>query len=206
MALRINTVSEPFTDPKLALPAIAALERAEAMGLLPDASDIHRLDEAVLRRVLATLATKGIAVGLRPLFGRNRLDPAQVQAMIERLVDSLDGSPMPAEEVRSLASALEPALVARLVGVSPVTVNRWLRRERTAEGMHAARLHWLSGVVADLRTAYNELGTRRWFQRARPQLDGQSPADLLGRTWDPDGEPARRVRDLAAWLTSPAAT
>ncbi len=203
MSVRIETASEPFDEPDVALPAIAALERAEAMGLVT--GDIRHLDVRALRAALAQLSQHGVAVGLQPLLG-DQIDRERARMIVARLEEALEGSPAPTEEARSLGRVLETELLARLVGVSPVTVNRWIRAERAPSYVHAERLHWLSAVVADLRTAYNAFGVRRWFLRPRAQLDGQSPANELGRDWDPDGDSARRVRELASWLTSPSAT
>jgi hypothetical protein len=205
MAVRVETISKPFDDPRVGLPTIALFERADAMGLLTG-EDVRKLDASTFKRVATRLADHGIAVGLAPLVGRAASDPERLRVIVERLAESLEGSPIPSEEVRSLAESLEVPLLARLVGVSPVTVGRWIRGERRPGDLHGARVHWLSAVVADLRTAYNDRGVRRWFLRPRAQLDGRSPVETLGGTWDPDGPEATRVRRLAAWLTSPTGT
>lgn len=204
MAVRIETVGEPFDEPGVALSAIAFLERAQSMGLLGDLV-IRRLDRSTVREATRRIASQGIAVGLAAALG-DTFTIGEARAMLDRLNESLEGSPAPQQETAALTDALGTPLLARLVGVSPVTVNRWLTRARTAEGQHAGRLHWLSGVVSDLRSAYNPLGMQRWFMRPRAQLGGRSPIQVLGTDWDPDGEEAARVRELAAWLTSPAAT
>jgi hypothetical protein len=205
MTVRVETIARPFDDPRVGLPTIALFERADAMGLL-SGEDVRRLDSPTFKRVASRLAEHGIAVGLAPLVGRAASDPERLRVIVERLAESLEGSPVPSAEVRSLTASLEAALLARLVGVSPVTVGRWVRGERALGELHAARVHLLSAVVADLRTAYNERGVRRWFLRPRAQLGGLSPVETLGKGWDPDGPEATRVRELAAWLTSPAAT
>jgi len=80
-------------------------------------------------------------------------------------------------------------------------LRRHAAGERATPQRLAERLHWPAAVVGDLAGAYNEFGIRRWFDRPRTQLDGHSPRRLLGADWQVDGEPARRVRALAATLS-----
>ena len=70
----------------------------------------------------------------------------------------------------------------------------------------AARLHFLAFVVGDLAGAYNEIGVRRWFERRRTRLDGNTPAQALGDEWLPEDDAPCRVRELARAHASPPAT
>jgi hypothetical protein len=68
-----------------------------------------------------------------------------------------------------------------------------------------ARIHWLALVLADLAGAYNEFGSRRWFDRKRSQLEGRSPREVLVAGWDPADPDVERVRELAAALAGAGA-
>jgi len=87
--------------------------------------------------------------------------------------------------------------------VSVVSLRRYVAGERPTPDIVAARAHWLALVVSDLAGTYNEIGIRRWFERPRAQLEGQSPAQSLGQGWDPDGPIADRVAALASALVGP---
>src|SRR5262249_56238827 len=122
----------------------------------------------------------------------------------ERLDEALIGSPLPDRELRQLRQTFELDQLAALMGTSEVSLRRYLAGSRDVPDVVAARAHWLALVVADLGGAYNQIGVRRWFERPRAQLDGQSPRDALGPNWTPDGGPASAIQDLAAALGGPA--
>lgn len=87
-------------------------------------------------------------------------------------------------------------------GSRRVSLRRYAKSHRTTPDDVAIRLHWVAGVVADLRGSYTDTGIRRWFLRPRTALDGQSPIALLDGSVDPDGAPAARVQALAHALTN----
>jgi uncharacterized protein (DUF2384 family) len=120
---------------------------------------------------------------------------------LRSLVDALEESPVPDSEWRPLSVILEPERLARLVGISASSLHRYAAGERPTPDDVAARLHVLAKIVGDLLGAYNEIGARRWFDRRRSALKERSPAELLEGSWDPDGEEASSVRDLARSLT-----
>lgn len=91
--------------------------------------------------------------------------------------------------------------LAQLLGVAQSSLRRYAAGTRETPPPIAERLHWLAMVVADLSGAYNAFGMRRWFERARVQLDGRSPREALGADWSVDGEVAPRVRALAVALS-----
>ena len=60
--------------------------------------------------------------------------------------------------------------------------------------------------MGDLTGAYNDIGVRRWFERRRTRLDGNTSAQALVDPWSPEDEGPRRVRDLSRALASSPAT
>ena len=96
-------------------------------------------------------------------------------------------------------------MLARLVGVSVVSVRRYASGNRPTPDEVAARLHFLALVVGDLAGAYNDIGIRRWFDRVRTRLGNKTPAQLLARKWQPEDPGPQQVRQLAhALVASPA--
>jgi hypothetical protein len=129
-------------------------------------------------------------------------DVAEVLAELESILES---SPAPEREWPVLIDLFGIDALAGLLAVSSASVRRYLRGDRTTPDRVAARLHFLAMVVSDLSGAYNDFGIRRWFERARTQLKGAAPRELLSGGWDPDDPGPRRVRALArALLGSPA--
>ena len=164
--LQIHTVSPPFDEPQLASAAIAALSRADAMGLL--SQEIMWLDESALRGLEQGMARAGIGRTLQNILG-------------------LD-------------------LLARLLRISQSSARRYSSGSRVTPDRVADRLHFLAFVVGDLAGAYNDIGVRRWFDRKRGRLDGNTPAQALGDAWSPDNEGPRQVRELSSALKSSPAT
>ena len=199
----IQSVRSPFDDPKLASVAIAALSRADAMGLL--SRRITCLDDNAMLGLKTGMAEAGIGQAL--LSELHRLpcsDPTRLSALLEKINEALDQSPAPAHEWRALEHVLGLELLARLLGISQSSARRYLSGSRSTPDTVAARLHFLAFVVGDLAGAYNDIGVRRWFDRPRRRLVGSTPAETLGERWSPDDEDPRRVRDLArALLSSP---
>ena len=203
--LRIQSVRSPFDEPKLASAAIAALGRADAMGLLH--RPITCLDESVIQGLERGMAEAGI--GQAFLSELHRLpcsEPARLAALLEQISEALDESPAPEHEWRALHGILGLDMLARLLDVSQSSVRRYLARQRQTPDTVAARLHFLAFVVGDLAGAYNDFGVRRWFDRPRRLLDGASPARSLGSNWRPEDAGPRRVRKLAHSLVSSPAT
>ena len=201
--LHIQSVRSPFDDPKLASAAIAALSRADAMGLL--SRQITCLDDNALLGLKRGMAEAGIGPAL--LSELHRLpgsDPAGLSVLLDKMIEALNQSPAPAHEWRALQQVLGLDLVARLLGISPSSTRRYSSGSRSTPDAVAARLHFLAFVVGDLAGAYNDIGVRRWFDRPRRRLEGSTPAQALGEGWSPDDGGPRRVRELArALLSSP---
>ena len=199
--LHITSVRRPYNNPRLASAALAALSRADAMGLLP--GQITCLDEHALRGLEAGMAEAGIGQAFfADLHKLRDSDPVRLSDLLERISDALDESPAPSQEWRTLQDVLGLELLARLVGISESSARRYLTGTRSTPDKVADRLHCLAFVAGDLAGAYNEIGVRRWFGRSRDRLDGRTPAQAFGEQWSPDDDGPRRVRELARALRS----
>ena len=203
--LHIESVRSPFDDPDLASKAVAALSRADAMGLL--SRQITCLDESLMELLQSSMAEAGIGQGfLAQLYPLPCSDPAPLTVLLEKVAEALDQSPVPSQEWRVLQRILGLDLLVRLLGISPSSARRYLSGDRSTPDIVAARLHFLAFVVGDLAGAYNDIGVRRWFDRRRTQLGGSSPAGVLGEGWSPDDDAPLRVRELARALASSPVT
>lgn|SRR6187455_1531965 len=85
--------------------------------------------------------------------------------------------------------------LADLTGISPASLRRYAKGERTTPQPVAERLHWIAMVTSDLAASYNEFGIRRWFERPRSQLNGRSPRQLLNGDWTPSSTEAPRIKN-----------
>ena len=203
--LRIESVRPPFNEPSLASAAIAALSRADAMGLLP--RQITCLDDSALQELEQGMAEAGIGRTLLPdLHSRPCSDPVPLSALLKKISEALDQSPAPAHEWRTLQDVLGLDLLARLLGISQSSARRYLSGSRNTPDAVAGRLHFLAFVVGNLAGAYNNIGVRRWFDRKRSRLDGNTPTQILSENWSPDDNGARRVQELSRALASSPVT
>ena len=88
------------------------------------------------------------------------------------------------QEVQDLEATLQEKLYSELLG----------------ENATLDQIDFIYEIVDSLRGAYNDEGIRRWFYREREQLEGKSPLEYLGQTWNPQEEYATRVLELARSL------
>jgi hypothetical protein len=204
--IQITSSSGPFLNSHLAYQAVAALGRAEAMGLLPPKERIETLDLPALRNMLKHMQRAGIGRTIHAVVAAQLTDNTQeLTHLLQQLNTALEESPAPKYERKHLSGILGMDLLARLVGISPASLRRYQGAARTTPDRIAARLHFLSMVAGDLSGAYNEMGVRQWFDRKRAQLDGRTPTELLKGDWSPDTPGPVQVRGLARALTaSPA--
>ncbi len=208
--IQVESVERPFTDPELAMPAFEVCKRAYAMGLLDDDAKVD-LNVAGLRKILRLVFKAGIGrdAELHTKTLGPEFDAAAKKALLAVLasvMDAMEVSPAPDSEWRRLTRVFEPEQLAKLLGISPVSLRRYRSRARQTPDDVAARLHYLALVTADLGGAYNEIGIRRWFQRKRTLLDGHAPGELLRAGWLPEAPGATRLRALARSLTASPAT
>ena len=116
--------------------------------------------------------------------------------------EALDASPVPASEWPTLQRVLGPALLARLLDTSPVSLRRYRSGARTTPDDVGVRLHALALMVRDLAGAYNDAGIRRWFVRPRTVLGDRAPADVLSSGWRPEDPGPQHLRELAGTLAA----
>jgi hypothetical protein len=203
----IQSVCDPFNAPDVARLAATTLARAEAMGLLPQGEVIDTLDFPTLQKVIKGISRAGIGQGvLTDLTGTRSRDPKHLSDALHRLNEALDASPVPASEWPGLLNILGRDLLARLVGVSAMSVRRYTSGARPTPDAVAARLHFLALIVGDLAGAYNDIGIRRWFDRSRTLLGNKSPAQIFTRQWRPEDPGPQHVRQLAHALVASSAT
>lgn len=177
------------------------------MELLPPGEVIDTLDLPTLQKVMKGIARAGIGQSvLTDLAGPSGRDRQHLSIALQRLNDALDASPVPAREWPGLIAILGIDRLARLVGVSPVSVRRYASGARPTPDDVAERLHFLALVVGDLAGAYNDIGIRRWFDRSRAFLGNKSPAQVLARKWRPEDHGPQQVRQLAHALGASPAT
>ena len=196
------------THPGLAQRLAGLFGRSAAMGLLRGPT-ITDLNPASIRRLVADLQHHGIAtaasVGLAPLLrdGPPQWDEAMTRTLEQRLdqvAQAIEASPAPAAEWPAMREVFGDEALAELLAISASSLRRYGAGERDTPGLIVARLHWLAMIVSDLAGGYNRFGIRRWFDRPRAQLQGQSPRAVLGPDWSPDNDAASRLRALAAPL------
>ncbi len=207
-ALRIGTIEDPFTNPNVAKSASTLLGRAETMGFLDDLGAISTLDARLITTVLQRLGHVGLLQRAIMHGGIGGLpsDPAGIVDLLDEANAALENSPLPPQEWAALRIILGDALLARLCGISEASLRRYTSGARSTPDLVAQRLHTLALIVADLRGAYNEYGSRRWFQRPRAQLGGCAPENVLPAGWTPDSPDVIRLRELAGALSGSPAT
>jgi hypothetical protein len=211
---RIVSIDEPFArSPETARRAVRMVLRAGMMDLLPDLSEgadlelnadfvcglVHNAQEAGIAR----------GVSLEPLSG-HRATPNQVE-WLERVDDlvnaitaALDESPYPEGEWGEVRDRIGEDLLSRLLSTSPSSIRRYATGTRPTPDDVAWRLHALSRIVAALLGSYNDYGVRRWFERPRAQLDGETPAAIIEAAETEDDAGLQRVFELADGLVGAA--
>jgi hypothetical protein len=200
--IQIQSAKAPFTAPRVAFQAVAALGRADAMGLLPIDECVETLDLSTFGEFIRHIHRAGIARNI-PWDLTDASEP-NLERILENLNLALEESPVPEFEWNRLADILGLNLLGRLLGISASSARRYKTSARTTPDDVAERLHFLSLLVGDLAGAYNDIGVRQWFERKRVQLDGRAPLEWLNGGWKPGQPGPRRVQDLArALIASP---
>lgn len=185
----------------VATAAIRLMARAEAMGLI-DFEAGESLNQTALGETIQAIESIGVG---RQLVSEHDVRH-NLRGALEYLSEALEQSPHPDTEWRSMSTLLGSTLLSELTGVSETSIRRYSAGERDTPDDAASRVHFLAMISADVLGAYNSFGLRRWFQRPRTKLDGQSPQAVLGDKWDVDGPGARRVSELARSLVSMGAS
>lgn len=197
--LRLRAAEAPFDDYRVAGSAARLTATVEALGLWEAKEPVERLDAQLFQEVLDALADAEVAT-FAPLEWRGYADKGAdaFAEWIEHVRAELSASPVPEHALPVISELLGAEVLSGLLGVSPASVRRYASGVRDVPDDVAARAHVVALIVADLAGSYNERGIRRWFARPRTQLGGRAPTDVLTDEWDPDGEQARRVRELSA--------
>lgn len=89
------------------------------------------------------------------------------------------------------------ALAADL-SVSPLFLKTLTGDIESQQGVQ--RVDMLTDIVDCLSGTYNAFGMRRWLDRPRTELNGQTPRDILHNDWNPRAKGPRAVLKLARSL------
>ncbi len=180
---------------------------ADAMGLIPANARIEKLDSSTMRQLMHWLSGAGIAkVAASELERSLEEKPELLEKIVEQLSDILEASPSSRHEWPRLVAILGVDQLARLLGISPASLRRYLVGRRETPDQVAHRLHFLALLVGDLAGAFNEIGIRSWFHRKLSLLGGVSPSELLKGSWSPDDRGPKRLRELTRSLVAFPAT
>ena len=186
---------------------------AAVAGLVQDVADaIAAGDDGIAARVNPWLWIRLQSAALRAQAALRDDDPRrrrqlrlaleQMRFLFARIADRQPvGEDQPATEVarwfdRTLASVSQPAK-AQLLQVSSRTYQRWVsdREPGRPSGEDERRLRVAARIVNQLRHSLTAPGVVDWFEHPRADLDGASPADVLG-------DPEQLERLLAAAAAS----
>lgn len=208
-SVRLGSKPRPPLLPAEVSVALRTLHRGEAMGLL-EASDpdleagLVRLMEALQRERIASNIVTKLDHGW--LTGSSERD--RVGNYLEAIFEALGENPVPRLEANALLKHFSDEQLAELLRISSSSVQRYARGERTVPEPVADRLHWLALVVGHLSGTYNSFGVRRWFERPRTALGGNSPKGTLlaDPVWTSESVGAREVAELARALIGMPAT
>jgi hypothetical protein len=204
--IQIQSISDPLADdPAVGSAAARLITRVHYFGLLPDLEGPLELDRPLLLLAFAKLMEVGVGqnAGLQM---QHAARPDEYLSALDAALEQTENSPLPTKEWAPLIETIGEPLLADLVGVSLSSLKRYVSGVRATPDDVAGRVHFVALVVADLAGAYNDYGIRRWFERPRAQLDGQSPRHLLGASFDADSPDTQRLRNLAAGLVGAGAT
>ena len=199
--LRLRSAEYPFLDARVAGQAARLLALVEAIGIWEPPRIVRTLDGQLFTDALGSLAEAGL-VSSAPLDWAAYADktPEDFSAWIRGVREVILTSPVPEVELPKLDVLFGNDRLASLVGVGSSSLRRYLAKDREVPDDVANRVHLVARVVGDLAGSYNDRGIRRWFERPRTQLNGQSPEEILNGQWDTDDPEVTRVANLAADL------
>ena len=157
--LHIQSVRSPFDDPRLASAAIAALSRADAIGLL--SRQITCLDDNAMLGLETGMAEAGIGQALFSELHRLPCsNPARLSALLEKINEALDQSPGSCARVARVTPRPGPRIVGPALGISQSSARCYFLGSRSTPDTVAARLPLSAFVVGDLaaRTTTSAFG------------------------------------------------
>ena len=108
--IQITSSSGPFLNSHLAYQAVAALGRADAMGLLPPKERIETLDLPALQSMLKHMQKAGIGRAIHAVAGLQLTDN-KLSHLLQQLNTALEESPAPKYEWKRLSGILGPDLL-----------------------------------------------------------------------------------------------
>lgn len=183
----------------LRISGLRLVSLAGFMGVIP-ITQVPNLETAI-PDAIKRLSEVGIGRDVAELLRGPSASLEDWSRGLSALMTSLEDSPLPIPEWNSIEQILGIDELSQMTrpGAQGTGIDSMTDRE-------IARLHALTRIVADLRSAYNEFGIKRWFARPRPQLDGRSPSEMLRGDWNPDDEDPIAVRKLAESLLGFQAT
>ncbi|MEC5180544.1 hypothetical protein [Arthrobacter sp. CG_A4] len=196
----------PTIDPQAASDEAQAAQltaRLQSWAHILDVGSPLRVESGYENAVatLRAFARRGIARDAAAVA--EHAEPAAIVRALTSALNAIERSPLPEQEWPRMTALLGDDVLEGLVGASVSSMYRYRSGERHTPDHVAQRLHTLTLIAADLAGSYNDFGIRRWFARPRAQLDGRAPAEIMKGDWDPDDADVRRVKQLAAALTSP---
>jgi hypothetical protein len=109
--------------------------------------------------------------------------------------NALDDPPIAARFVVDELSGIDQAELGRLLAVDPRTIREWKASRPKTIRKNPDRITLIAQLVYDLRSGMTSRGIINWFGRSRPQLNGESPLDVLAH--DDIGLAAGLLRPLA---------
>lgn len=205
--LRIESINDPIAEsPESVRWALATIFRAELMGLLPEGAEEERVivvDSAYLSDLASCARAAGIGRGLRLRFDSVDLEDDLTESL-RSLWQALDESPYPEGEWGAARERLGDEQLSQLLDISISSLRRYAGRARETPDAIAWRLHTLTRIIASLSGSYNDYGIRRWFERPRAQLDGQTPAEVFRHAEGEDDRKLQQLVELAEALVGPA--
>ncbi|HXW78942.1 MAG TPA: hypothetical protein VEJ84_05560 [Acidimicrobiales bacterium] len=201
----ISSIDDPIgSDAEASLAVSRLVARIPYLGIWPELQGEQVINGAFLDTLFHRLSRAGLArEDLVKLAHAG--DIADFRRLFEHALEVTEQSPLPNSEWAPVSATLGDDLLASLLGVSPASLRRYKRSERVTPDDVAARLHFLALVVSDLSGSYNEYGVRRWFGRPRLALGSKSPAVVLAGGFEPSGDGAKAVSQLAADLVGAGA-
>ncbi len=204
VALRVVSVDDPIAAPALVPLALRLVWRGQVMGFLPEGvSGDAELDRSLLEQIGAELAARGIAQEAALSLAATA-DASRLEAALRSVLAAVDDSPQPDGEWESARELLGDELLARLVGISPASLRRYASGARSTPDDTAWRLHAVARILAALLGSYNPYGIRRWFERPRAALGGETPAAAIAEAASEEDERLLSAVALAESLVGAA--
>jgi len=158
-------------EPSLAVVLDSAIDAVPAVARRLAVAE-HRLGW-LLRSGQAGTEAEEVAIG-------------DLETILECLLAYAEGIPIgadqsPARLLGWLAETLggSQADIARMVGVSLRTLQRWLRGDARPGPGETARIRRLARIVNEARFALTPEGVTTWLERPTPYLGGRTPGELI---------------------------